>query len=265
MEITAILLAGASISGLGLLFGLVLGYAGKKFETAEDPRINEVMQSLPGANCGGCGYAGCEAFAAAVLSGEAKVEGCAVNSPEGMQKIFDNLGIKAIRKDKQVAYVKCNGNFANSLHKYDYNGMDDCGAMMMLPGGGLKACCYGCLGGGSCAKVCIFDAIEIKDGAAVIDNEKCTACGICVDKCPKGLIAFKPYNCVISIRCNSGDLGKVVKSLCGVGCIGCKICEKVCKFEAIRIESGVAMIDYDNCKGCGVCVKKCPMGVIVAQ
>ena len=263
MEINAIILAAASISGLGLILGLGLGYAGKKFEVSEDFRLGEIVSVLPGANCGGCGYAGCEAFAAAVLAGEAKIDGCGVNSPEGMQKISDIMGIKVIPSDKQTAYIKCGGGFSNSSYKYDYSGIKDCKAMAYLTGGGAKACSFGCLGGGSCAKVCMFDAMEMHDGVAVIDKEKCTACGVCVDKCPKRLIGFKPYGNAVSICCNSGDSGKFVKSVCEVGCIGCKICEKICKFGAVCVEGGAAVIDYGRCCGCGVCVKKCPTGAVV--
>jgi len=262
INITAILLAVAIISGLGLLLGLGLGYAGEKFEVEENPRISEIMSALPGANCGGCGYSGCEAFATAVLSGDANVDSCGVNSSENVKKIFDIIGISLNFKDRQIAYIKCVGNFLNSSYKYDYYGMEDCRAMIKLAGG-AKACSYGCLGGGNCVRACTFEAIEIKDGLAIVNMEKCTACGICIKKCPRSLIGLKPYKISVSICCNSADLGKIVKSFCKVGCIGCKLCVRACKFEAICVNDNVAVIDYNKCRGCNVCVKKCPMGAIV--
>lgn len=263
VNITAIILAAVSISGIGLLLGIGLGYAGKKFEVDADPRIGEIAALLPGTNCGGCGYAGCEAFALSVLSGEAKPSACGVNSTENTIKISQIMGIKATQRDKQTAYIKCSGNFSNSSYKYDYEGMDDCIAMVRLFEG-PKCCGYGCLGGGNCARACLFGAIETKDGLAVIDKEKCTSCGLCLKKCPRNLISLRPYNIDIIVCCNSFDIGKTVKSFCEAGCIGCKICEKACKFEAISVSSNLAVIDYDKCRSCNVCTKKCPTGAILA-
>jgi ferredoxin len=172
------------------------------------------------------------------------------------------MGVEAKPEERHVAYVKCGGSFADAVFRYDYFGIADCGAVSMLAGGGSKQCAYGCLGSGSCVRACRFGALSIVGGIAVVDPEKCVSCGLCIAKCPRKLIELVPYDANYRVGCNSRDAGKTVRENCRVGCIGCKLCEKVCGFNAIHVENNLAKIDYSNCTLCGECVKKCPMKCI---
>ncbi|MGE4215195.1 MAG: RnfABCDGE type electron transport complex subunit B [Anaerotignaceae bacterium] len=262
MDINSILFPVLSIGGLGLVFGAGLGYAGKVFAVEEDPKIGEVLECLPGANCGGCGYPGCGGLATAIVAGTAPVNACPVGGAKCATAISEVMGVTAEEKEREVAYVKCNGTCDVSVNKYKYFGMDDCNMASQLAGGGEKGCSFGCLGLGSCVQACAFDAIHIVDGVAVVDDEKCVACGKCIKACPKSLIIMIPASKKTRVACNSKDAGKVVNANCKVGCIACKICEKNCKFDAIHVIDNIAVIDYTKCKDCGVCAMKCPKKTI---
>ncbi|HCT64043.1 MAG TPA: ferredoxin [Lachnospiraceae bacterium] len=262
MDINSILFPVLSIGGLGLVFGAGLGYAGKVFAVEEDPRIGEVTDCLPGANCGGCGYPGCGGLAAAIVAGTAPVNACPVGGAKSALAVSEVMGVVAEEKEREVAFVKCHGTCDVSASKYTYAGIDDCGMASQLAGGGAKGCSFGCLGLGSCVKACAFDAIHIENGVAVVDDEKCVSCGKCAKACPKDLIIMVPASKNTRVACNSKDAGKVVMSNCSVGCISCKICEKNCKFDAIHVIDNIAVIDYTKCKDCGVCAMKCPKNVI---
>ncbi|NLY43996.1 MAG: Fe-S cluster domain-containing protein [Clostridiaceae bacterium] len=250
-----------SLGGMGLAFGSLLAYASQKFAVEVDERIPRITEALPGANCGGCGFAGCAAFAAAVVEGKAPVNGCPVGGASCAAVIADIMGVTAEKMEKKVARVLCRGTKDKAKEKYEYYGIDDCVAASKL-WGGSKGCSYGCTGLGTCVKVCMFDAIEIVDGIAVIDPEKCTACGRCAKACPKNIIELMPASQQTWVRCKSRDMGKVVKSYCQVGCIGCKICEKACKFDAIHVIDNIAVIDASKCVNCSQCVVKCPTKII---
>lgn len=251
------------LSGLGVLAGLGLGYASKKFAVEVDPRVPAIREALPSANCGGCGYAGCDAFAKAVAEGEAPIDGCPVGGSSTTEALANIMGIKAEQKEKQVAFVKCNGTCDKSKEKYEYVGICDCLEAAHIPGAGSKGCSYGCLGLGTCERACPFGAIDIIDGVAVVNKEKCTSCGKCIDACPKALINFVPYSKKVHVACNSKDKGKDVKSACEVGCIGCRMCTKVCPNEAINVTDFLAKVDYDKCIECGLCAEKCPTKAII--
>ncbi|RDY29630.1 RnfABCDGE type electron transport complex subunit B [Romboutsia weinsteinii] len=255
--VNAIVVLGA----MGLIFGAVLAYASKKFAVEVDERVEAILSVLPGANCGGCGYPGCGGLANAIVEGKAPVNGCPVGGTSVAEKIGDVMGLRAESGEKQVAKVICKGNCQSAKDKYEYEGISDCRAANVL-NAGAKACKFGCLGLGTCVSVCKFDALSIVDGVAIVDEEKCVMCGKCIDICPKGLINKKPAKNEVVVECNSKDFGKVVKEKCSAGCIGCGICAKVCKFDAIVFENKIAKIDYDKCVGCMVCVQKCPTKVI---
>lgn len=246
---------------LGLVFGAVLAYASKKFAVEVDERVEQILEALPGANCGGCGYPGCGGLATAIVEGKAAVNGCPVGGAECASKIGEIMGIEASAGEKIVAKVNCKGNCQSAKDKYEYEGISDCRAASVL-NGGAKSCKFGCLGLGTCMDVCKFDAITIQDGVAIIDEEKCVLCGKCIEVCPKQLITKKPAKQEVTVECNSREFGKSVKEKCSVGCIGCGLCVKACKFEAIEFENKIAKIIYDKCVGCMACVEKCPTKVI---
>lgn len=265
MELMAVIAAAAAIGITGLLIGLLLGIAGKKFAVEVDERESAVRELLPGNNCGGCGYAGCDALAQAIAKGEAPTNGCPVAGAQIAKKIADIMGETAEDTARQVAFVKCNGTCDKANVKYHYYGVQDCQKAAMVPGGGEKSCSYGCMGFGSCVKVCPFDAIHIVDGVARVDKEKCKACKKCIAVCPHHLIELVPYDSIVKVACSSKDRGPVVKKACDTGCIGCKICEKNCKFDAIHVEDNLARIDYEKCKNCGLCAMKCPSKIILKE
>ena len=175
------------------------------------------------------------------------------------------MGIEASASEPMAAFVKCGGTCEKAKEKYDYFGIDDCNMAVQLAGQGAKSCSYGCLGLGSCKKACAFGAIEIVDGIAVIDKEKCVACGKCVSTCPKHIIELLPAKKKVKVQCSSKDVGKNVMPVCSTGCIACKICEKNCPFDAIHVVDNLAVIDYDKCKACGICANKCPKGVLTGK
>lgn len=257
-----ILYPAVSIGGLGLIFGLGLGVASKKFAVEVNPLIPEVRDSLPGANCGGCGYPGCDGFAKGVVEDNANIDGCPVGGSETTAKLASLLGIEASNSVKKVAFINCSGSKTVANNKYDYNGILDCHAATNMVGKGFKTCSYGCLGLGSCEKVCAFGAIYLEDGIAKIDEDLCVACGKCVDACPKTLIDIVPLHKRVRVSCKSQDKGKQAKSACSVGCIGCRLCVKSCEFDAITVSNNIATIDYSLCTQCGKCVEKCPVNAI---
>lgn len=246
---------------MGLLFGAILAYASKKFAVEIDERVEAILEVLPGANCGGCGFPGCSGLASAIVEGKAAVNACPVGGVSCATKIGEIMGVSSEAGEKVVAKVICKGNCSVAKDKYIYEGMNDCKAASAL-NGGAKSCRYGCLGLGTCVSECKFDAIKIIDGVAIIDEDKCVMCGKCIDVCPKGIISKKPSKNEVVIECASKDFGKTVKDNCKVGCIGCGICAKSCPFEAIEMDGKLAKIDYDKCVQCMVCVEKCPTKAI---
>ena len=239
-----ILFAVAVLGVLGAIFGLVLAVASKIFEVKKDPREEAILGLLAGANCGGCGYPGCGGCAAAILAGEAPVTACA---PAG---------------ERQVAFVRCTGG-VNAKKRFDYVGVKDCISATKVAGGPLE-CAFGCLGFGSCVAACQFGAMSIgPGGTAVVDPDKCTACMACAAACPRHLITSVPVSKKVHVGCANQDKGKAAMSVCSTSCIGCGLCQKECKKDAIHVENGVAVIDYDKCVGCKLCTKVCPRDAIL--
>lgn len=262
MNVTGIVLAAVMVGAVGIIIGILLGIASEAFKVEVDEREILVRNELPGNNCGGCGYAGCDALAKAIAAGQASVNACPVGGAPAAEKIAAIMGVESQSADKQVAFVKCKGSCDKTKVQYNYYGMDDCQSISVVPGKGEKRCTYGCMGYGSCVKVCDFDAIHVIDGVAVVDKEKCVACGKCVATCPNHLIELVPYKAEQLVQCSSNAKGKDVKLACDVGCIGCMMCTKVCEAGAITVTNNLAHIDYSKCTNCGKCAAKCPVKVI---
>lgn len=262
MDFNSILLSGLSIGGLGLVFGVGLGVAAKKFAVEVNPLISEVREALPSANCGACGYAGCDAFAKAVVEGGAKTNGCPVGGQATAEAVAALMGEEVSEMAATTAFVKCKGTCEVAKEKYEYYGVEDCVAASYLQGQGSKQCTFGCLGLGSCVKACMFGAIDIVDGVAVINEEKCTSCGMCVQACPKKIIEIIPADASVRVDCNSEEKGKDTRQACTVGCIGCRKCSKACEYDAFEFINGLAHIDYDKCTRCGACIEVCPTNAI---
>lgn len=263
MDVGAIITATVVVAAVGLFIGIFLGVAGKTFAVETDEREIAVREALPGNNCGGCGYPGCDGLAAAIAKGEAPVNGCPVGGEAAAKIIAGIMGQEVTESVRQVAFVKCAGTCEKTGENYIYDGIQDCEMLSFVPGGGAKACAYGCFGYGSCVKACPFHAISIVDGVAVVDKEACKACGKCVAKCPRHLIELVPYEQHVFVTCNSNAKGKAVTQVCEVGCIGCKKCEKACPSEAITVTDFCAHIDYEKCTNCGACKEACPRGIIL--
>lgn len=263
VSVKGIVIAGAVVGIAGLIIGVLLGIAAKAFHVEVDEKEIQVRDLLPGNNCGGCGFAGCDALAKAIAMGEAPVNGCPVASSEIHDQIGTVMGKTAEKEERKAAFVKCKGTCDKTNIKYNYHGIADCKKLSLIPGHGEKVCAYGCMGYGSCVNACAFDAIHVVNGVAVVDQEKCVACGKCIQECPNHLIELVPVSAKHRVVCNSNDKGKDVNAGCSVGCIGCMLCTKVCEAGAITVENNLAHIDYSKCTKCGKCVEKCPRKIIL--
>ena len=263
MSILGIAIAAMIVGGTGLFIGIFLGVAEKKFAVETDAREDAILEVLPGNNCGGCGYAGCAGLAAAIVKGEADTNACPVGGGAVVSLINEIMGQETKEKAREVAFVRCAGTTEKAKQDYDYYGAKNCSMMKFVQADGPKGCKYGCHGYGTCASVCPFDALHIIDGVAVVDANACKACKMCIQSCPRNLISLVPYASEQLVVCASKDAGKAVMQVCSVGCIGCKICEKACEFDAIKVENCLADIDYEKCTNCGACREKCPKKCII--
>lgn len=267
-----ILIAVAVLGGIALVSAVVLYVCSKKFAVYEDPRLGQVTELLPGANCGGCGYPGCSGMASALVKGAdaGSLDGlyCPVGGAEVMGQVADLLGMAVANTEPKVAVVRCNGACELRPRIAEYSGLRTCTAMNSC-GAGETGCGYGCLGCGDCVSACSFGAIKINDetGLPEVDEDKCTACGACVNACPRHIIELRKRgvkNRRVYVRCVNKDKGAAAMKACKAACIGCGKCEKECKFGAITIQGNLSYIDPDKCRLCRKCVEVCPTHAIVA-
>lgn len=262
--LTAVIVLGVT----GIVLAVILFGAAKKFTVTEDPRIAQVAEVLPQANCGGCGYPGCAGFAqACVKAGSLEGKLCPVGGQPVMDKVAAILGLTAQASEPKIAVVRCNGTCENRPRIAQYDATKSC-LIAHAVGGGETGCFFGCLGYGDCEAACQFDAIHVNPATGIpeVDEEKCTACGKCVKACPRLIIELRPKGKKsrrIYVSCVNKDKGPVAKKACSVGCIACGLCVKACAFEAITVENNVAYIDADKCKQCRKCVEVCPQHSII--
>ena len=259
----------AVVTVLGLLLALVLYLVAQRFKVEEDPRIDEVEKAMPGANCGGCGFAGCRAFAeAAVKAPNLDNNYCPVGGNDTMAKVAAILGYEVKAKAPMVAVVRCNGTCEARPKVNEYDGYPSCYVKSLLYTGDT-GCAYGCLGCGDCVAACQFVALSMDPatGLPVVDQDKCTACGACVKACPRMIIELRNKNKLdrrVYVSCVNKDKGPIAKKACNVACIGCGKCVKACPFEAITLENNLAYIDFEKCRLCRKCVDECPQHTILA-
>ncbi|QRX63192.1 Fe-S cluster domain-containing protein [Dysgonomonadaceae bacterium zrk40] len=260
---SVILTAVATLGAIGAGSAGILYLVSQKFKVEEDPRIQEVQDALPAANCGGCGFPGCAAFAAACVKADS-LEGlnCPVGGQVTMERVAEILGQTASKTAKKIAVVRCSGTCEERPRLNLYDGVSNCSIAAALYGGDT-GCSFGCLGLGDCEESCTFDAIHINPLTLLpeVVEDKCTACGACVRACPKDIIELRkqgPKSRRIYVSCVNKDKGAVAKKACNVACIGCSKCQQVCPFDAITIENNLAYIDDDKCRLCRKCVVVCP-------
>ena len=254
-----------SMGSMAALFAFGLAVASKQFAVEIDPRVEEIEQVLPGVNCGACGFAGCSNFAEGVATGKAPVNGCPVGGASVAKMVAAVMGVESDGPKRSVAQVLCKGGLAEAKQRGGYDGPKDC-RIVHATQGGDKACSFGCLGYGSCVAACAFDAMYMdENGLPVVIEENCTACGKCVDACPRHIILLVDEQQGVHIRCRSQLTGRFVRQVCTVGCIACQRCVKVCPTEAIYMENNLAHINYDKCTNCRECVAVCPVHTIEWQ
>ena len=250
---------------IGFLLGLLLGLFKKIFAVTVDPKVQQVRDALSGANCGGCGYAGCDAFAEAVVKGEAPASGCVAGGASVSQKVSEILGVAADSSEPKVAFIACHGTKECALSKGEYIGVKTCKGVQLVMNG-TKKCAFGCIGFGDCEAECPFGAISMKtDGLPQVDYSTCVGCGNCVKACPKRLFVLIKKNTKgsIALCANHSDNKPQIRKDCSAGCFKCGMCARKCPEQCIDVSSGIPVVDYAKCTSCGECIKACPDKVLV--
>lgn len=261
MDIISILIPVAIVGAIGLIAGVGLSVASKLMAVPVDEKQEKVREALPGANCGACGYSGCDGYAAAVAAGEAEPNKCTPGGEATAKNLAEILGVEVVT-DKKVAFIACQGDCDITKTKYDYTGLKSCAAASLIYGGPLE-CKFGCIGFGDCAAACPFGAITVENGKATVCKELCIGCGICVKTCPKGLISLIAAQHKTLVLCSNKQKGAAVVKACGVSCIACGMCERACEKGAIKIIDNLPVIDGELCDNCGKCIAACKRKVLI--
>lgn len=256
-----IFLAVVIVAVIGLIAGLGLSLASKFMAVPVDEKQQKVRDALPGANCGACGFSGCDGYAAAVAAGEAEPDKCAPGGAGSAAALAEILGVE-VKSNPKVAFISCSGNPDITKTRYLYEGAQKCSAANLLGGGPLE-CSFGCIGFGDCAVVCPFGAITVNNGRPVICRDLCVGCGKCVKACPKMLISLVGKDAKTVAGCANKHKGAAVVKACGVSCIACGMCERACEAGAVKVTDNVAVVDNSLCTGCGKCIEACKRGVLV--
>jgi RnfABCDGE-type electron transport complex B subunit len=262
MNISILFVSLASMGGIGLILAVILAVADKKLAVKEDPRVEQAIDALPGANCGGCGYAGCGAFARALVAGKVEPSACKPGGGEVSQRLSEILGLETEEaQEPKKARVFCSGGDRETVKDREYTGVATCEASNLV--GGTNACRFGCLGFGDCEAACPFDAIYLSENSLpVIDLEKCTGCGVCVDACPRSIIHLTLPSEAVHVFCSSHDKGPVTKKVCSAGCISCRLCEKDDDSGAVKVVDNLSVVDHTVNPAPVKAIKRCPTKVI---
>ena len=250
------------VTGIGVLSGLILSIASVVMAVPKDQKTEDILAMLPGANCGACGFSGCDGYAKAMAKEKAKPGLCTVGGKKVADELAAYLGVKAVGVEPRVSVVRCLGSDDNTSDKAEYEGIATCAAAAQIAGSPTQ-CLYGCIGLGDCVAACAYNALSIRNGVAMVEPENCVACGKCVAACPKHLLSLIPAKKQAVVLCSSCDRGATVSKLCKAGCIGCMRCEKACQYDAVHVENFLARVDPEKCVGCGDCAAVCPRHVIL--
>lgn len=245
---------------IGLVAGTLIALASRFFAVKEDEQTARIREALPGANCGACGYTGCDGYAAAISKEHADPGLCVPGGAKTAQALSQLLGVEIAAQEKK-AFVRCSGDCYHAKKQYAYNGMESCAAAATLYGG-ILSCSAGCQGMGDCVRVCEKNAIAVYDGVARVDPSRCSGCGKCTKVCPKELIQIVPASARIAVACHNTEKGGTTMKQCSAGCIGCRKCLKECPTGAVAVNDFLATIDPEKCTGCEECLLACPRGVI---
>jgi len=259
-------LAAGTMLAMALVLSLILGWANKAFHVEVDPRVDAAIDVLPGANCGGCGYVGCGEYAEAVVLEDAPIDKCTVGGESCTKALADVMGVDATPSYPWRPVVHCGAYKGDRLGRNPYHGEKRCIAANLVAG--IQGCTYGCLGFGDCSQACNFDAIHVEDGLARVDYDKCVGCGACAKVCPRNIITMAPFKSeqLLVVECSNLDAGKSVKTVCKVGCLGCKACQRASGM--FTVENNLSTINYDNytlenLKTSLTATRKCPRNRIV--